>query len=763
LPTLAPPPAELAETSGAVESRLSPLALWAAIRKNWALVVALTAAIALATTFYTLGQTKIYEARATILFDPQPTSPLGDQVQTVVDMGAAYWNNKEYYKTQYWVIQSMRTASQVVTELGLHKNAAFIANVPASSKPAAREVSVEDAAQRLIGRLTVEPVKDSRLATVKYQDADPERAQKILSALVDTYVQNNLGDLMESATTAADWLRSQHTSLKKELEDSEMLLHGYKRDKNILSVSMDDQSNMLREEMTQLNQALTEVATKREQAAARRAELMKITAEDPAKLPANELLNNALLQGLREQYVDAVRTRNALIGGGKGAEHPEVKAIDARAAATKQALLAEVHNIQGAVSRELAALDKEHGGLQKLFESAKTKALELNLLEIEYNRLRRNKETNEKLYSLVTERSKESDLTRMLRVNNIRVADRPLRPKSPVSPNVPLNMAGGLLVGLVLGFGAAIGKEQLDRTVKTPDDVERELSLNFLGLLPELGDGSKPAYYTRRADRRRRHPPPDEPLGSMELIVHQQPSSGIAEAARAIRTNILFMSPDRPFHTMLVTSAGPSEGKTTVACCIAIAMAQTGKRVVLLDCDMRRPRVHRVFKQPNDVGITTTLIDLPSVGAAVKATDVPNLSILTTGPIPPNPAELLHSEAFEKLLAVLRERFDRVIIDSPPVVPVTDAAILSTKVDGTVLVIRAFKTSKELARRAVRALRDVGGYAVGTVLNAVDLERREYGYYQYYYYKREGYAAPDGNAGDLESGSSEASPPPPAA
>lgn len=748
-----------ANATGLPDSRFSPLVLWAGIRKNLILVAATALTIALGTTFYTLGQTKIYEANATVLFDPQPPRPLGKEVQAIVDTGSgAYWNNKEYYRTQYWVIQSMRVASAVVKQLGLNKDPAFLDDARADSNASPREVSVEAAAQKLREDLTVEPVKESRLALVRYRDADPGRAQKILTALVETYVQLNLDDTTESTNLAADWLQHQEGALKKDLESSEMALHGYKKEKNILSVSMDDQSNMLREEMKQLNAALTEVKTQRERVSSRLEELKKVDTSNPVNLPANELLSSATLQRLRDAYVTATSERDGLMGAGKGPNHPDVLAAEARHQVAKEALRTEIENIRGSIERDQAALTHEMGGLQKLFDASERRALELNLLEIEYNRLRRSKDQNERLFSLVTERSKESDLTRMLRINNIRVVDRPLLPKSPVTPNVPLNIAVGAVVGLILGFALAIGREQLDRSIKTPDDVERELGLTFLGLLPEI-DGTKTGPSYGNGHRRRGEPKPN--LERPELVVHEQPMSGIAEAARAIRTNIFFMSPDRPFLTLLVTSAGPAEGKTTVACCLATAMAQAGKRVVLVDCDMRRPRLHRVFGISNDAGVTSALLDPSLLDSLAQETQVPNLSVITTGPLPPNPAELLHSEAFEKVIDRLRTEYDRVIIDSPPIVPVTDAAVLSGKLDGTVLVVRAFNTSKELARRAMRALRDVGGRTVGIVLNAVDLERREYGYYQYYYYKREGYAsAPASGAERAEREPPEAPSPP---
>jgi len=347
----------------------------------------------------------------------------------------------------------------------------------------------------------------------------------------------------------------------------------------------------------------------------------------------------------------------------------------------------------------------------------------------------------------------------MMRINNIRIADRPQLPKRAVSPNMPLNVATGLAMGLILGLAAAIGREQLDRTIKTPDDIERELGLSFLGLLPSVEKGPSDQVY---GGRRRKGKQKDTPLviSHPELILHEHPASGVAEAARALRTNILFMSPDKPFKTLLVTSAAPAEGKTTVACAIAIAMAQAGRKVALLDCDMRRPRVHRIFSKPNDLGVTTALLDLSTLPDIIRETVVPNLSVVTTGPIPPNPAEILHSDAFSRLLRMLSDLFDLVVIDSPPVAPVTDAAVISTRVDATILLVRALKTTKDLARRAVRSLRDVGNRNVGSVLNAVDFERREYGYYQYYYYRREGYASDGGPPSDPKASQSDAAPPP---
>jgi capsular exopolysaccharide synthesis family protein len=739
-----------------VGSKLSPIAVVHAARKNWLVVIVVAAVISLAVSFYVLGQTKIYQSSATLQFDPQPVRPLGTQVQTVVEMGAgAVWFNREYYVTQHKIIQSRQVATAVVQRLGLNRDRAFLENLPPGSAPAPANAPVESAAKVLQSRLSVDPVKDSRLAVVIYEDANPHRAQKVLTALVDTYIEQNLETALDSTGSAVDWLQGQVGKLKTELESSELDLHSFKMKKNILSVSLDDQSNMLRDEMNKLNDALTAARTRRENVASRYKHLQQIDATDPADLPASELLANSLLQDLRKAYIETTRERDKLLGEGHGPQHPLVKAVDAQREATRSALLAEVRNVQGSVERELAAVATEVTGLGGLLEAAKKQALELNLLEIEYNRLQRAKNNTEKVYSLVLERAKEGDLTRMLRFNNIRAVDRPLVPTKPVRPRVPLTIALGMLIGVAIGIASAVGKEILDRSVKTPDDLENELGVAFLGLLPQLesahrsGDKKRPLR-KRKADR--------SAQGVPELIVHYEPTSGVAEAARAVRTNILFMSPDKPHKVLLVTSAGPFEGKTMVSCCIAVAMAQAGQRVVLVDCDLRRPRIHKVFGFSRESGVTAALLHPSALDSSLLESPVPGLSVLPSGPLPPNPAELLQSEAFGQLLTELTRRFDRVVLDSPPVVPVTDAAILSTRADGTVLVVRAFETKKDLVKLALRSIRDVGGRLVGTVLNAVDLGRHEYGYRQYYYYKRDGYLEPP-EAPQKPEASSAAAPP----
>jgi len=722
-----PPPA-LSQEDSITLSRLV-----AAARKSWAVILLITAAMLVATAFYTLRQKQIYQSKVTIKIDPNPVRPLGKDVQGVVDMGTgSYWSNQEYYNTQYKLIQSRTIAEQTVQKLGLNLDVNFIRNLPGDTRGDGKPSSVEVAGEILRSRLVVEPVKDSRLVVLSLEDASPTRAQRIVATLGDIYVEQNIDRFVDSTNSAVEWLGEQLDKLKTELEQSELALHNYKQKNSILSLSLDDQSNMLRAEMTQLNAQLTDVRTRIEHLSSRVEELKKLPVDDLEKLAATELLQNVVINDLRRAYLDARRDRESILKSGKGEQHPDSLSAAARVETSKAALLAEIRNVRLALTNDLIASHREANGLRSLFANAEKRALDLNLLEMEYGRLQRSKNNTEKLYSIVLDRTKESGLSGLMRFNNIMVVDTAQLPKAPIKPNVSSNLLIGAFLGLFLGFAVALGRELLDRSIKAPEQLESELGLTFLGTIPR-GDSTDPGRGYGYGRRRKLPAVMADGAGTVELLGHTDPTSGLAEAARAIRTNILFMSPDNPHKRLLITSAGPSEGKTTAACCIAVAMAQAGQRVLLVDCDLRRPRIHRVFGKTNDVGVTTALLNRGSLDAAIQSTPVAGLSVLVSGPQVPNPAEIIQSDAFGALLNELSNRFDRVVLDSPPVVPVTDAAVLSKRVDGLILVVRAFATSRDLVRQAVRVLRDVNAPLIGSILNGVDRSRGGYARYQYYY------------------------------
>jgi capsular exopolysaccharide synthesis family protein len=712
------------------------------LRKHWLPIGFLTIAGIVAASFYSAGVTRVYRATTTIQIDPTPPKPLGQEVQNIVDVGAGVMaNNREYYKTQYDILASRTLAEKTVKRLGLQLDGGFVTNLPSNAPvpvqpppaPGPSMASPEDTARNsLMVRLGVAPVRDSRLVQITFDDADPERAKRVLRTLVSIYIDDNVDSVLASTNVAAEWLEEQLGKLKTELGDNEIALNQFKQTNQILSVSMDDQSNMLRDEMQQLNQALTLVRTEIEALSARNTQLQEVNITDPTELPSQELLQSSVLTGQRADYIRAKQQLVSLTQGGMGEQHPEVRAAASQVEISRQALLAEVSNIKEALSRQLATKKQEEKGLTGLFARAKARAMDLSRLGLEYNRLERAKVNTEKVYSLVLERSKESDLTRFMRFNNIRVVDEAYVDPAPVKPRTFLNTVVGGAVGLLLGFAAAFGRNSLDRTLKSAQDIEEHLELPLLGVLPRTSSDVSKA--NRKRGRR-----PD--FGD-ELVVHEKPSSSAAEAARALRTNLMFAAPDRPQKSLVITSGGPFEGKTTVACWIAVAMAQAGKSVLLIDCDLRRPRLHKIFKRSNEAGVSTLLLEDTLPEDLNSKTQVPNLDMIPSGPGVPNPAELLQSERFEHFLRTLESRYDRIVIDTPPVNAVTDAAILSTRVNNTVLVARAHATSREAARHSIRTLADVGNKVLGVVLNAYDESRAGYGYgyggyrYQYYYGNR---------------------------
>jgi succinoglycan biosynthesis transport protein ExoP len=369
-------------------------------------------------------------------------------------------------------------------------------------------------------------------------------------------------------------------------------------------------------------------------------------------------------------------------------------------------------------------------------EQQKKEAIEISKIEVEYKPLQRASEQEEKMYGIIASRQKEIDITGPMKTNNVRVLERALVPTSPMKPKPVQNLLLGLMIGLGFGIGLAFGIEALDNTLKTQSDVEQLLGTPVLGLVPVIGGAEAGGADLARGD---------DTLRERDLGVFLDPKSVAAECCRSIRTNILFMSPDRPLKTMVVTSPSPQEGKTTTAINLGVTMAEAGSRVLIVDTDMRRPRLHRSFGVPNQNGISTVIVGKTTLEEAVKRTDVPNLDVLTCGPVPPNPSELLHTERFGVVLAECAKLYDRIILDSPPTSAVTDPAVLGNLADGVVLVVKAGETTREAAMHARRQLNTAKARLFGVVVNAIDFSNPAYGY-EYYYrnYYRYGYTYGNG-------------------
>ncbi|MBK8169293.1 MAG: polysaccharide biosynthesis tyrosine autokinase [Sandaracinaceae bacterium] len=531
--------------------------------------------------------------------------------------------------------------------------------------------------------------------------------------------------------------------LKRRLESSEIALHEFKRDHDVLSVSMEDRQNLVANAIEQFSQQVTTIRAKRIELSARLGQLRYANREDPFEVHASALAASPEATHLRESYRTKMAEKQALATR-YGPHHPHMEALDLEIQALRTQMTGVVTSITDDVAGDLREAQATERGLREALNEANTQGLELNLREIEYSRLNRERENNSKLYGVLLERTTETELGKTRRVSRAQIIDRAIKPTEAISPRIRMNIAGGALAGILLGIGAAFLAARLDRTVKTVEDAEG-LGLTVIGMLPSIEENESEPQKRRR--RRRRGAIDANSLpGGRDLIVHTRPMSSVAEFCRTIRTNLMFMSADNPLRTILVTSPGPREGKTTVATSIAITLAQSSKRVLLIDTDLRRPRIHRTFDASSTIGTTSVLVGDATLEEAVQETVVPGLYILPCGPIPPNPAELLHTAKFRELVEEASRTFDRVVFDSPPLGAVTDGAIISPQVQGTLLVVKAQHTSRDAVRSSLRQLHDVGANVLGGVLNNVDLSEQNYGYGSYYggyYYARGNYYTSD--------------------
>lgn len=750
-----------ANARASLDSQEAPSLLLEQLKTLWKHRWIVLSGIALALcldALWVLRQPKIYAATAMVQFEPNPPRPLGRQVEDVDSSGtSSYWNIREYYETQYRVIRSRGVAEGVVRRLGLQHDPDFIGVAP-EKRRGWRSVTVTDAANVLVSRTRVDPVKESRLVNITVEDRSPRRAQLLANAMADVYIQRNLDHRLGSTRDAVRWLSTQLDELRENLSRSEDRLQQYRLQHNIVSDTFSDQRNIVGNRIARLSEALTDAQTRRFNLAGRVTEAQRaasavLDALPPpgtdgtgaaldapvaarrdwharieaalSQLTAPEFLASTVLSTLRTQ-MEATSREEAALEPRYLPSAVELRTARARTNTVVGMIRAEVRNIKGSAEAELRGVTRAEGNLRSELMDAQRQAVLLNEQEMVYTRLARERENHSKIYGIVLERATEGNLMQELRVNNMRVLDYALVPSSPVKPRVGLTLALGGLGGFVLGILAALVAIQLDRTVRSQQDIEETLRATFLGYMPLINSRGLRAH--KRYQYGDTHAN-EAPVENLDLVVHSHPMSLVAELARSIRTNLVFMSPDTPFQMLMVSSASPREGKTFTATSLAITLAQSGKRVLLVDGDLRRPRVHKVFGVRPPVGLSSVLIGEATLEEATLETQVPNLELLVCGPVPPNPVELIHSQRMTDLLAQLRQTYDRVIFDSPPITAVTDALALGPQLDGVVLVVRSRYTRRDQGAAVVRQLRDLGSRVVGVVLNAIDLRDGSPAYY----------------------------------
>jgi capsular exopolysaccharide synthesis family protein len=708
-------------TNAGFEADEAPLDLrqyWSTVlRHRWAALLFLIVSIVVVTVF-TLRQPKIYQASATVLIDTQAPQVLGSQVQDVVETGSGAYAGKDFYETQFNIIRSRQMAEKVVELLGLDHDDVFL-GLDKVADPAQREAMRPkmDPAGAIQGGISVDQVGDSHIVAIHYTDTDPERAARITNAVVEVYVQQNVDRKVEASRSAADWLQNQLSGLKVQLESSENRLYTYKKDHDLVDSSLENKQGLSQQKLTSLFSAVSMVQQhKAELEAKAKAITLAQKSGDPMQLEAlPEVAKDGEVATLRGKVVEAQLELDGLQAR-YGPEWPKVEEVRHRLDALQATYQRTVQRVIITSLNDYKVVANTEDNLLKLLDTAKREAFDVNLKELDYKRLAREGENNQRLYEMVLKRLKEIDLAGVLKSNNVSKLDAAMNPGGPLRPRVRNNIMMGALLGLLGGIVLAFFLEYLDSTISSQEELERLLRIPMLGVLPTIKAGNG-------AD-----------VSERDLYSMRMPKSAVAECCRIIRTNLNFLASERPQKAILVTSSGPQEGKTTTLVNLGLSLAQGGKRVLLVDTDLRRPRLHRSFKLSNDVGLTTLIAEGGALASAVQKTEVPNLFILTSGPVPPNPAELLQTERFKQILAEIESSYDRILFDSPPVGVVSDALVLSSMVNGVLLVLKAFHTDRRMSQHSIKVLRDVKANVLGGVLNNIDLEKKQYGYYQGYYY-----------------------------
>jgi polysaccharide biosynthesis transport protein len=686
-------------------------------RHRW---VALTAfsIILISFTLYTFLATPIFESRVQLQIEPE--NPNIVSFKEVVELDKA---TNEYYQTQYSILKSRALARRSIDHLNLWKSGELGAGPRSQSfwsrwfsrtdetpAPAAgpdetaRQSPVIDAFLR---RLTVAPIRNSRLVDLRFQSKDPALAAMAANTVARQYIQQNLEFKFLSSKEASDWLSQQLGEQRKKVEESEQALQRYREKGD--AVALEDRQNIVVQRLSDLNAAVTKARTERIEKEALYRQLEAIQHNQSALDTFPAILSNSFIQSIKTQLAEMLR-QQVQMSDTLGEKHPDMVKLASAIQSARSSLQVEINKVVQSVRNEYLAAQTQERALASSLEAQKTEALGLNRTGIEYGVLSREAESNRQIYQSLLQRTKETNISGELKTSNVRIVDEAEVPRKPVFPKKSANLLLGLLGGAVAGIGLAFFLEYLDNKIKSPDEIKGFLQIPFLGLIPAI-----------------------------KITEQQGRGVGIpsqfGEAFRVVRTNVLFSSPDEGPRSVVVTSTAPGEGKSLVASNLAMAFAQSGNRVLLVDGDMRKPRVHSIYGLTQEPGLSSLLVGSAKASDAVRTTQTPNLWVLPAGPHPPNPAELLGARRFKDLLGNLNNHFDWVIVDSPPVMAVTDAALIARLVTGVVYVIGSEQTSRYAAREALEQLSATRGRILGAVLNRVDLNRNPY--YYSHYYKRE--------------------------
>jgi polysaccharide biosynthesis transport protein len=695
------------------------------LRKHQWLILSFLLAVVTIVSISTFRMQPVYVATARIEIDRENANILPFQGTDTYDY---MMDAENYIETQAKILMSETLALRTIRSGGLASQQSF---EPGSSDPLATgdltNVKPPPELGGFLGSLSVKRVLNSRLMDVSFESTNPQLAAQIVNAHIKNYIDQNFQSRYEATTRASTWLTDQLNELKIRVQKSEDARIAYERQNQIWSLDGDKQ-NVTTQRLADLNRELTEAQSERMKKEALFEFARSGEADSVPQIRENAIVQDLLRKRteLNNQYADALNQY--------GPNFPKVQRLQAQ---IKEVEAAAEKEKKGVVARLESDYREAHQREQLLTQALNQQKTEVNQMSermVQYSILKREAEANKALYDGLLTKLKEAGISGALHSSNIRIVDPAMVPTYPSRPAKARNIALAFLIGLVGGIGLALVREYMDNTVKSPDDVETLSRLPSLAVVPAFteaknGDGG-PRVKLLKGVSSNGH---DKRI---ELVAQHLPKSQMSEAFRALRTALLLSQADHPPQVILVTSALPREGKTTAAANLAVTLAQLGDRTLLIDADLRKPGVGRVLNLAGGkyAGLSSYLAGVSSLDlVTVQHPAIPNLSAIPTGPLPPNPADLLSSHKLADAIAELRTKYKFIVIDSPPIMAATDAVILSVQTDGVLLVVRSGETPKEAFVRTRDLLLSVKCRLLGVVLNAVDSSAPDY-YYSYRYY-----------------------------
>jgi capsular exopolysaccharide synthesis family protein len=666
------------------------------LERRWLVIAAFCSVFALG-LIYLFKAARIYQASTRIQIDRE-----SDNVLNIKDVFSVDGREQDYLQTQYKNLQSRTLVESVVAKLKLDEDPRY------SKSPDLPKAVSED--------ITIAPIRLSRLVDVKVQHPNPTQAAAIANALVETFIQQNLDQKMNKSIEALRWLQTEANTLQRDVEEKDLALQKYRVDKKM--VSLEDSQNIV---LQALKQAQADLDKARGEAAAAQKldeEVARLLQDGRSIDAIPQVASNLLIQDLRKSLAEREALLANLLKRYKD-KYPDVIRVREEIGSLKDSIQRESQKVRDAISAEAELARAKETSMAAELKKKEQESFELSQLRIEYGVLSRQADQSKLLYNVVLQRMKETDLTSKDKKQNMRVVDAAVVPRNPIKPRVVLTLFLSMAGGLGVAIGLAFFVNYLDDSIKNQDDIETYLRLAFLGYIPNIKTNS---------------------VLERDLQAHLHPQSNAAEGFRTLRAAIALAPKADRYRVLAVTSTIPAEGKSLVASNLSIVVAQTGLKTLLVDADLRRPSVHKVFRLQSPIGLSSYLTEkVQSIDECIHTTEVPHLDVVCCGAVPSSPSELAGSKRMTQFLHEVRNRYDRVILDCPPVSAVSDPLIIAALSDGVVFVTKFNKIRRDHARKTVQRIQDAGINILGVVLNDIDFDGKDSYYYSYYYYQNRYY------------------------